>query len=276
MSRKLKEILKHDFSDEELNAVVGSYDVVGDMAIIIVPELLVAREKEIANAILQINKKIRVVAKRAGHYGGEFRTIDLEIIAGDSKNEVLVKEFGVRLLFDPQAVYFSARSGNERKRIASLVQRGEEVLVLFSGIGPFPLIISSYSRAKSIVGIEKNRVAYKYAEKNLQLNKKLNNITFYLGDVVDVVPKIKKNFDRVLMTLPTRGDGFLPIALQTLKVGGWLHFYDMQHVDLFDYSVEKVVDAAQNLQRKVVSSTITKCGHCAPRTYRVCVDARIY
>lgn len=276
MSRKLKELLKHDLLDEELNAVVGGYDVVGDMAIIIVPKLLAAREKDIANAILQSNKRIKVVAKRSGHYEGEFRTIDLEIIAGNCTKDVLVKEFGVRLVFDPQAVYFSTRSANERKRIASLVQKGEDVLVLFSGIGPFPLVISRFSEARSIIGIEKNRAAFEYAQKNLQLNKKLNNITFYLGDVVDVVPNLKRRFDRVLMILPTRGEEFLPIALQTLKTGGYLHFYDMAHLGHFTDSIEKVAVAADDQQRQVVSATVSKCGHCAPRTYRICVDACVY
>ncbi len=153
---KLKKRLEDSLSARELERLVGAYDVVGDIAIVIIPEELEAKEHLIAEAILTSNRKINVVAKRAGNYGGEFRTMPLQILAGENRKETEVKEFGIRLLVNPETVYYSVRSGNERKRIASLVAPGESVLVLFSGIAPFPLIISRYSKAKSIVGIEKN------------------------------------------------------------------------------------------------------------------------
>ncbi len=130
------------------------------------------------------------MAKRAGNYGGEFRTIPLCILAGENRKETEVKESGIRLLVNPETVYYSVRSGNERRRIASLVQSGESVLVLFSGIAPFPLVIAGYSEAKSVVGIEKNPQAHAYGLQNLSRNKKLKNIQLYLGDVTEVVPEL--------------------------------------------------------------------------------------
>jgi tRNA (guanine37-N1)-methyltransferase len=275
MAMKLKKLLADSLSPKELQYLVGGYDVVGDIAIVIVPEPLTSREQIIAEAILASNKKIKVVAKRAGNYGGEFRTMPLQILAGENRKETEVKEYGVRLLVNPEAVYYSVRSGSERRRIASLVTPGESVLVLFSGIAPFPLIISRYSQAGSIVGIEKNPRAYDYAVLNLRRNKKQQNIQLFPGDVREVVPVLKDTYDRVIMPLPTRGEEFLPYALSVLKTGGYLHFYDMQRQELFDHSVEKIVNASAALDRRVLSSTLTKCGHCAPDIYRICVDTRI-
>jgi tRNA (guanine37-N1)-methyltransferase len=273
MNRTLKTVLAKHFSAEELRLLVGAYDVVGDMAIMIIPESLAAKESEIGQAVLQNSPNIRVVAKRKGQYGGEFRTIELEVIAGAKRKETMVKEFGIRLLLDPSAVYYSVRSAVERRRVASLVLDKERVLVLFSGIAPFPLMISKYSRAERIVAVEKNPIAHQYALKNLRLNRKCSNITLCHGDAADVVPRLDSGFDRVLMVLPMDGEAFLPTALSALRPGGTLHFYDMQKIDRFGDSAAKVMHAGCALGRQVVSTAVTKCGHCSPRTYRICVQA---
>lgn len=273
---RLKQQLKEHFSDEELTRLVTSFDVVGDIGIIIVPKELESREKLIAEAVLESNSRIRVVAKRAGIYGGEFRTLPLTILAGEQRKETEVKEFGVRLLLNPESVYYSVRSGNERRRVAGLVEDEESVIVFFSGVAPFPLIISRFSGAKSVVGIEKNPVAHQYGIDNLHRNKKLNNIRLYLGDVAQVAPGFTTLFDRVIMPLPTQAEKFLPCGLQILKPGGWVHFYDLQRGDRFCESVDKVVSASVSMKRQVGNVNITRCGHTAPRTYRICVDARIW
>lgn len=272
---KLKKRLEENLSKSEMEHLVGAYDMVGDIAIIIVPPQLASKEQLIAQAVLGSNKKIRVVAKRAGNYAGEFRTIPLQVLAGENRKETEVKESGIRLLVNPETVYYSVRSGNERRRVASLVQPGESVLVLFSGIAPFPLIIAAYSRAKGVIGIEKNPEAHAYALENLRRNKKIQNIRLYSGDVRDVVPALAATYDRVIMPLPAGGEAFLPCALQAVKAGGVLHFYDMQRPELFAASYEKIAGACAAANRAVVSSVITRCGHCAPKTYRICIDARI-
>ncbi|MFH0783098.1 MAG: hypothetical protein V2B20_14275 [Pseudomonadota bacterium] len=275
MTLRLKDSLSGVLTAEEQQALVGSYDVVGDIAIIIIPETLKVHEKIIANAILANNKSIKVVAKRAGFYGGEFRTIPLFILAGEERKETEVREFGIRLRLNPERVYFSVRSGNERRRIASLVTHRESVLVLFSGIAPYPLNISSFSSARVIVGIEKNPEAHGYALQNLKLNKRMNNIVLYLGDAGVVIPSLGECFDRVVMPLPTMAETFLPDALSVLKPGGYLHFYDMQRPESFAESVAKITTVCDVENRHVEDVYIVKCGHCGPRTYRICVDARI-
>lgn len=272
---KLKQQLKDFLSKEELAILVSGFDVVGDIGIIIVPDKLAHHETRIAEAVLGSNKNIRVVAKRDGVYGGEYRTIPLKILAGERRIETEVKEFGVRLRLNPEAVYYSVRSAGERKRIASLVQKDEAVMVFFSGVAPLPLIISKYSEAESIVGIEKNPLAHEYGLQNLRCNRKQHNIRLYLGDVNDVAPALSTLYDRVIMPLPTLADKFLSCALNILKPNGWLHFYDLQNSQQFHCSTAKIRRACRAHQRSLESEKITRCGHCAPRTYRICIDARI-
>lgn len=275
MALRLKHSLLGMLTAQEHQELVGSYDVVGDIAIIIVPEMLVVHERMIADAILACNRNIKVVAKRAGHYGGEFRTIPLTILAGEDRIETEVREFGIRMCLNVERVYYSVRSGNERRRIAALVAPGESVLVLFSGVAPYPLVIARYSGAGRIVGIEKNPVAHRYALNNLQLNKKLQNIDLHLGDAHEIVPTLHRCFDRVVMPLPTMADAFLSDALGVLKPGGYLHFYDLQQVDRFADSLLKIASSCAAENRQIADYSIIKCGHCGPRTYRICVDAHI-
>jgi tRNA (guanine37-N1)-methyltransferase len=275
MSAKLKEALQGQLSSAELQLLVQSYDVVGDIAIIIIPEELLEKKQLIAAAILGLQKNIRVVARRAGIYEGEYRTLPLEIIGGEERRETLHKENGVRLLVNPEAVYFSVRSGNERKRVASLVRDNEQVLVLFSGIGPYPLVMGKTNPQCRVIGVEKNPVAHAYALKNLGYNKKIRNVVFYEGDVRSVVPALGMVFDRIVMPLPKSAESFLQLALQYLKRPGWLHFYDLQEKGSLSQSVDKIGSACRQATRSLASAEVTVCGHCTPRLYRICVDARI-
>jgi len=121
---KLKELLRGVLSENELRRLVSGYDLVGDIVIMTIPEELERKEQEIASVILADNHRVKVVAKRAAHYGGEFRSRPIKVIGGEVRRETEVKEFGIRLQLDVEKIYFSVRSGNERKRIASLVQSG--------------------------------------------------------------------------------------------------------------------------------------------------------
>jgi tRNA (guanine37-N1)-methyltransferase len=275
MAQRLKDSLAGVLTAEEQQSLVGSFDVIGDIAVIIIPEILANREKLIAEAILATNKNIKVVARRAGIYGGEYRTIPLSILAGEERKETEVREFGLRYRLNVETVYFSIRSGNERRRIAALVKPEESVLVLFSGIAPYPLILAQFTEAGKIVGIEKNPLAHAYAVENLRINKWQNDIILHQGDVADILPTVDFFCDRLLMPLPTMAETFLAPALRVLKPGGVLHFYDLQRFDSFHHSLAKITAACNARQRRIASFAIHKCGHCGPRTYRICIDACI-
>lgn len=273
--KNLKETLRGHLSDDELELLVRSYDVVGDLAIIIIAEGLEARENLIGEAILAINKNVKVVLKRAGMYQGEFRLIPLEVIAGENRKETQCKENGVRLLLNPEIAYYSVRSSSERKRIAELVKPGEDVLVMFSGVAPFPLVIAKNSGAKSIVGIEKNPEAHRYGVENLKLNKKLRNIKLYCGDVDEVLPGLKRTFDRILMPLPKGADAFLKTAITHLSNPGILHYYSILDKTEFEQARVDVEEACGVCGRTLVSSDIVIAGHSGPGKYRISLDCII-
>ena len=183
----LKDLLKGKLTEKELELLPSAFDVIGDIAVIEVKEGLEKKEKLAAEALLKLHKNIKVVVRKSGMHCGEFRTRKLKILAGEKRKETIYKESGARLKLDVEKVYFSERLGSERLRIAKQIKKGENVLVMFSGCGPYPLVFSKNSTANLIFGIEKNPVAHRYGLENIQLNNS-RNVRLYLGDVKELMP----------------------------------------------------------------------------------------
>nr|WP_321466641.1 hypothetical protein [uncultured Desulfobulbus sp.] len=272
---KLRALLARHLPQIDPQRLPGGFDRVGDIAILGITPEAAPHAAAIGELILAHNPSIRVVARRDGEYGGEFRTRPLAVIAGEGRLTTVHRENGVVLHLDLAQVYYSVRSAHERARIAAQVQPGERVCVLCSGVGPFPLIIARHSQAAEVIGIEKNPVAHRYALTNLRANRKLRNVRFLAGDVGGVLPVLKKTFDRMLVALPYGGEALLPAALQSLRPGGILHFYDMQAKGCCRETQATVEAAAQALGRHLHVLQVVTCGNCGPTTHRVCLDAAI-
>lgn len=272
---QLRALLSHHFSEIPPARLPGGFDRVGDIAVIgIVPEV-VPWQEAIGALLLARHPHLKVVAKRAGEVGGEYRTLPLEVIAGEERLRTVHRENGVTLHLDLGQVYYSVRSAQERMRIARLVRTDERVCVLCSGVGPFPLVIGHHSRAAEVIGIEKNPVAHGFAEENLRANRRLRGVRVHEGDAAEVLPTLQPGFDRMLIVLPHGGEALLPCALMALKSGGALHFYDMQAKGCHGATRAKVEAAAQRLGLRMQPVQVVTCGHCGPTVHRVCLDAVI-
>jgi tRNA (guanine37-N1)-methyltransferase len=267
-----KDYLKGILSNKEIDELPTAYDVIGDVLVIDLKEH--KHEKEIGNAILKANKNIKTILKKTGIHEGEFRTQSLEYISGENKKEAFYKENNIRLKLDVEKVYFSPRLSTERKRIYTQVKKGEEILVMFSGCAPYPLVLSKNTEVKSITAIEKNPIAHKYAQENVRLNK-IKNISLINGDVREEVPKLNKKFDRILMPLPKGAEDFLKYAFEVSKRGTVIHFYDFEHKSELENGEKKVLNAAKNTEQKVTIIRIVKCGQYSPGKFRICVDFSI-
>jgi len=271
----LKQALKNKLTKKQLELVPSSYDTVGDLAIFSdIPKELKNKEKMIAQALLELNKHIKVVLKKTKKYSGKFRTPKLKIIAGEKRKETELKENNVRLKLNPEKAYFSVRLATERKRINQLVKPNELVLVMFSGIGPYSICIAKNAKPKEVYSIEINPEACKYQKENILLNK-INNIKLFKGDVRKIIPKLNKKFDRILMPLPRGAENYLDIAIKAAKKNTIIHFYDFLHESEFQKANEKVNKACKKLKKKYKILNLVKCGQFGPGIYRICVDFKV-
>ena len=95
-------------------------------------------EQQIAEAFLLSHKNIKTVCADLGVHG-EFRIRDLRVISGHKNFISVHKENGMKFEADISKVYFSPRLATERERLSSLVNKHENVLDAFAGVGPFSI-----------------------------------------------------------------------------------------------------------------------------------------
>jgi len=271
----LKEEVCKKLTKKEADLLKTSFDVVGTIAILEVEEGLEKREKMLAKSVMKLNPRIKTVLKKEGGHTGTYRRQKMRLLAGDDTKESVHLENGVKIMVNVETVYFSPRLSHERKRVAEQVKKGEKVLVMFSGAGPYVCVIAKKTKAKEVVGIEINPEGHRYAIENLLLNK-IRNARLYLGDVNEIVPRLREKFDRIVMPLPKTAEGFLPAALSAAKKGTEMHFYDfLEEKDIPLRAVEKIKKACAEKKKKCRILGYVKCGQHAPRVFRVCIDFKI-
>jgi len=153
----------------------------------------------------------------------EFRKPSVERIYGSS-NEVTAIENHIKYSFDITRIMFSKGNTPERARVCRMDMLGEKVLDMFAGIGYFTLPAAVHGKARSVVAMEKNPVAYRFLTRNIVLN--------HCGDVVCPVHgdnrklTIDTDFDRVFMGYLLKTEDFLTLGVGALaEKGGIIHFH---------------------------------------------------
>lgn len=208
----------------------SSFDVVGDVAMIKIPDELWDYRHQIGDALIRVNRNIRVVFHDYG-VKGDFRIRDLEKIAGEGSSETVHKEFGVKLYTDPSKVYFNPRLSSERSRIANLVKDGEVIIDMFAGVAPFGTVIGKLANPQVIYSIDLNPEAERFARMNADKNH-IECIRPMTGDSSKLIYDLPMA-DRVIMNLPQIADRFLGFAMDRMVSGATAHMYKIIERDEF-------------------------------------------
>ncbi len=229
-----------------LKNISKSYDIIGDIAVVRIPEAMEHKAKEVAEVVLQGNPHVKTVVRQSGPVAGELRLRRLEWIAGEKKTETVHREFGCLLKVDLGKCYFSPRLSFERMRIARQVMTGEVVVNMFAGVGCFSILIAKHAKPLKVYSIDVNPDAIRFMKENIRLNKARYIVEAVKGDAKEIVIKRLQNIaDRVIMPLPEKAFEYLDYALTALKsTGGKIHYYDFVHA-------EKGVDPVKEVEKKV-------------------------
>jgi len=226
----------HDYTDivdiplDLKGMLPSSFDVVGDVAMLKVPDELWEYRNEIGRALIEVNRNIRVVFHDYG-VKGDFRIRDLEKIAGEGSSETIHKEFGVKLYTDPSKVYFNPRLSSERSRIANMVKDGETIIDMFAGVAPFGTVIGKLADPAVVYSIDLNPEAEHFARLNAEKNH-IDCIVPMTGDSSKLIYDLPMA-DRVIMNLPQIADRFLSFAMDRMKNGAVAHMYKIIERDEF-------------------------------------------
>ncbi len=268
----LKEAVKGFLTKKELDMLKTSYDFIGSIAILEIDQELRHKEKVIGESLLKTNSQIKTVLRKDDKHEGVFRTQNMRFLAGEDTRETIHRENGVRMVVDVENVYFSPRLATDRKRVSKQVKPKEEVLVLFSGCGPYCLVIEKKSLAERVVGVEINPKGHEYALKNNELNK--TNIEYHNLDAKRYLNSSKERFDRILMPGPDRAEDFLALVKNVMKSKCKVHLYTFAKEEEFEDKKEFFKKTFEDY--KVKNLKVVKCGQHAPYIYRVCVEGEVF
>jgi tRNA (guanine37-N1)-methyltransferase len=220
------------------------HELVGGIAI------MQDNDPEGAQQLLASRPSLHTVVFAEGEVHGEYRTREFSILAGKPTTRTLVTEHGHVFSVDLAGAYFSARLSTERQRILSQVQKGEIVLDMFAGVGPFAIALAE--RASLVAASDLNPKAVTLMLENLEKNR-IRNVLPLLADARHLPLILPWEFDRIVMNLPLAGTEFLPEAFRLVRPGGTIHFYSLVSTEGEHLSRIRELDGTVTAERVVRS-----------------------
>ena len=264
-----------------------AFSLFGNLAVVNFPKETSKSEKiKFAKDLLKKNKNIKSVLEKSEKFKGRLRKMQTKWVTGEKTKEVLYKENNCLFRFNIDTTYFSSRLSNERKEIASKIKKNDKVLVMFAGVGPYPIVIAKNSKSTQVFSNELNKAANKYCELNINLNKVGNKVQLVPGDIKKVVENSKKGrlregnrrlprFDVIVMPRPQLKNSFLKQAFKLSKKGTRIFYYDFCKIEDKQEIVEKIKEEAKKVRKKIKIIKIKHAGEIAPYKVRLRVDFRV-
>ncbi len=271
VARSFSELLEGELDSDEIENLRTSFDTIGDIVILEIPENLEDKKQIIGDAALKFTKRKAIYMKRSA-IKGTTRVRDLEFLAGTDDSVTIHKEHGTRLKLDVREVYFSPRLATERKRVMESVNDGENILDMFCGIGPFPIVIARNKDVK-ITAVDINESAIKYLNENINLNKLKGSIETYCGDIAEVSKSFNSKFDRIIMNLPGLAYTFLDLAVDLIEDGGIINYYEFS--DSYEQGIKRLESACSKKNKQVEIINCRKVKSTSPGEWHVAIDGRV-
>jgi tRNA (guanine37-N1)-methyltransferase len=277
----LKTVLANKLEPEQLNQIYKTYDIVGDIVVIRIPESQLRHSKLIAEAIMSTHREVKAVWRQSSSVSGDLRLRSLQFLLGKKTTETLYKEHGCVYKTDLRKTYFSPRLSYERIRIAELIQKREVVLNMFAGVGCYSISIAKHSEPMKVYSVDVNPSAVQYLHENIRLNRVADVVIPIQRDAKKVAEKELQNVaDRVLMPLPERAYEYLDYAHLALKpTGGWIHYYGFEYAKKNENPVEKAETKVSEKMRRLCSNFQVEFGRIVrpigPRWYQVVLDIHV-
>lgn len=268
--KSLKDYLKNKINDLDVDEIKKSFDIIGDVVVLEIPDEFSDYKFIIGEAALKFTKR-RAVYRKTSEIKGIIRTREFEYLAGDDSSETIHKEFGTKLKLDIKKVYFSPRLATERKRVSDKVKTGETIADMFAGVGPFSIAIAK-THDVNIYAIDINPDAYHYIKENIKLNNLTGQINPILGDVKEVFDDLNINFDRIIMNLPGTACKFLDPAISSLKPGGVIHYYEFS--SNYNTPINRIIETAKPREVEILNSRKVKSK--SPGVWHIGIDAMIF
>ena len=271
VAHSFSELLEDELTSDEIENLKTSFDTIGDIVILEIPDELYPKRQIIGEAAYKFTKRKAVYMKKSA-IKGTIRIRDLEFLAGVDDSITIHKEHGARLKLDVREVYFSPRLATERKRVMESVRDGERILDMFCGIGPFPIVIARNKNVE-ITAVDINESAIRYLKENIELNKLAGSIKPYCGDVREVSKSFNCKFDRIIMNLPGLAYTFLDVAVDLIEDSGIINYYEFSNS--YEQGIKRLESACEKSGKKIEIINCRKVKSTSPDEWHVAIDGKV-
>lgn len=279
MTKMLKELLQERLDSLELGKLSSSFDIIGTIAIIKIPESLTSKRKLIADALIEEIRPVKSVFCQVSAIEGDYRLRKLELISGENSPITVYKEHGCTFKVDVINTYFSPRLSTERLRIAKLTEPNEVIMNMFGGVGTFSIVISRYNKSAKVYSIDSNPIATDMCRQNIEINKLTRNVIPVLGDAEQVIHKSLKGVaKRVLMPLPEKARDFIDTAVSSLENGsGMIHYFCHVGADNKKTAIQNgVMDTSESFSKfNHTIRNVRVVREVGPRFYQIVSDVLV-
>lgn len=254
---------------------MAPYDVLGNVVLVkFARGVKLIEKKKFASKFLKEHRNVKTVLEKTNKISGRLRTPTSKWIAGEKTKEALYYENGCSFRLNVDSCYFSPRLAAERKEVADFVRKGENVLVMFGGVGPFAVVIAKTKKPSRVVTVELGRIPSKYAIENVKRNKLNDIIEVVQGDVRRKVSS-KQKFDRIVMARPNLEDSFLDVAFRAIRKNGMVHYYGFYPEEDVNLLRELIVNEARKAGKKIKIVKVKEAGDIGARRFRYRVDIKV-
>lgn len=268
---EIKEKISNFIPENLVDFLPKKWEKIGDVLVLKLKKELEPFAEIIAKTYAEV-LNCKSVLQEIGGIKGIYREPQVRLIYGSKNTETLHVENGIKYSLDPSKLMFSSGNMSERIRMSKLNCRDEVVVDMFAGVGYFSLPIAVYCSPRMVYAIEKNPLAFRYLCKNITLNRVNDRVEPILGDNRCVTPKGVAN--RVIMGYLNKTYEFLPIALESLKSKGIIHFHCLCPRDKFpDYVMDKIRRYLSEKEFEVVYKKVVKSY--APGIDHVVLDIKV-
>ena len=202
-----------------------SFDVIGDIVLVRLPDELEERRFEVGRALLSFVPGARIVGIDRGVQGPERRR-RVDRIAGEGDWRTRHRENRLTLDIDVERAYFSPRLAREHDRVAAEVRAGDRVYDLCCGVGPFALSIARDGRARAVTAVDANPAAIELLRSTLHRSSFRVPVEPVEARLEEFLPRAEPR-ERVIFNLPLEGIKYLPSVRKVVAPGGRLYHYEV-------------------------------------------------
>jgi tRNA (guanine37-N1)-methyltransferase len=251
---------------EAARRVPDRYDVIGDVAVVTLPDALLPYCGVIGRCITEEHRSVRSVCLRTVSVEGTSRTEEYVVIYGRKETETLHREYGCSYHLDVRSAFSHPSLASERHRVRGCVRKSERVLVPFAGVGPF--VVPAAQRGAEVTAIEINPDACRYLRKNIRENGVEDVVTVFEGDAMQLLPSCGGGFDRAIVPTPYGMNTALDEVIPLVSRGGVIHF------STFTVPEETDILAAKFRGMGCVVNAMRRCGDAGTGVSRWVFDLR--